>query len=158
MEDNRAGGNAHGSDEGPLRRLESWVWGLQRFVDVVIIIGAQALAHAVYPEPWSDQTTTVTVIALLVFGLAAEVKGLYRPWRTGTILGESRDALLAWLMVPMALFAFWFFTKTASHYSRVASFAWSSARGYPGVHRERGALDQNFRDHALAGAQACWRL
>ncbi|HJX62882.1 MAG TPA: hypothetical protein VJ860_02905, partial [Polyangia bacterium] len=50
--------------------------------------------------------------------------GLYRPWRTGTILAESKDALIAWLAVPVVLFAFWFFTKTASHYSRIASFAW----------------------------------
>ena len=109
---------------GPLRRLESWVCSLQRLVDVLIIIGAQALAHAVYREPWSEQTTTVTVIALLVFGLAAELNGLYRPWRMGTIVGEAKDATLAWLAAPTALFAFWFFSKTATHYSRVASFAW----------------------------------
>ena len=109
---------------GPLRRLESWVCALQRLVDVVIIIGAQALAHAVYPEAWSEQTTTITVIALLVFGLAAEFGGLYRPWRTGSILREIKDALVAWLAVPLALFAFWFFTKTATYHSRVASFAW----------------------------------
>ena len=109
---------------GPLRRLESWGCGLQRLVDVVLIVAAQAIAHAIFPEPWSEQTTTITVIALLVFSLAAELEGLYRPWRTGGILRESKDALLAWLAVPMALFAFWYFTKTATHYSRVASFAW----------------------------------
>jgi putative colanic acid biosynthesis UDP-glucose lipid carrier transferase len=109
---------------GPLRRLESWVCTLQRLVDLLIIVGAQALAHAFYHEPWSEQTTTITVIALLVFGFSAELSGLYRPWRTGTILRETKDALLAWLAVPTILFAFWFFTKTATHYSRVASFAW----------------------------------
>jgi putative colanic acid biosynthesis UDP-glucose lipid carrier transferase len=124
MQANQSGGNSQGTTNGPLRRLESWVCALQRIVDVLIIIGAQALAHALYPEPWTDQTTTITVIALLVFGLASEMQGLYRPWRTGTILQESKDALIAWLAVPVALFAFWFFTKTASHYSRVASFAW----------------------------------
>ena len=110
--------------KGPLRRLESWVCTLQRVVDVLIIIGAQALAHAIYPEAWSEQTTTITVIALLVFGLAAEIEGLYRPWRTATIVRESKNALVAWLSVPMVLLAFWFFTKTATHYSRAASFAW----------------------------------
>ena len=109
---------------GPLRRLESWVCGLQRLVDVLIIIGAQALAHAVYREPWSERTTTITVIALLVFGLAAEMSGLYRPWRMGTILREVKDSTLAWLAVPTLLFAFWFFTKSAASYSRVAAFAW----------------------------------
>jgi putative colanic acid biosynthesis UDP-glucose lipid carrier transferase len=124
MQHNQSGGNSHGATNGPLRRLESWVCALQRIVDVLVIVGAQALAHALYPEPWSDQTTMITVIALLVFGFASEVEGLYRPWRTGTILQESRDAIIAWLAVPVALFAFWFFTKTASHYSRIASFAW----------------------------------
>ena len=109
---------------GPLRRLESWVCTLQRVVDALIIIGAQALALALYPEAWSERTTTITVIALMVFGIAAEVEGLYRPWRTGTIVRESKDALVAWLAVPMVLMAFWFFTKTATHYSRAASFAW----------------------------------
>lgn len=109
---------------GPLHRLESWVCGLQRFVDVLLIVGAQLVAHAVYPEPWKERTTTITLIALLVFGLSAELSGLYRPWRTGTILREAKDAVLAWLAVPIILFAFWFFTKTATHYSRIASFAW----------------------------------
>lgn len=124
MEENQSGVSAHGRDEGPLRRLESWVGGLQRLVDVLIVVGVQAFVHAIYGEPWSEQSTTVTVIALLVFGLAAEVKGLYRPWRTGTILRESEDAMIAWLAVPVALFAFWFLTKTASQYSRIASLAW----------------------------------
>jgi putative colanic acid biosynthesis UDP-glucose lipid carrier transferase len=109
---------------GPLHRLESWVCTLQRLADVVIIVVAQVLAHVVYFEPWRDQTTTITVIALLVFGSAAEVGGLYRPWRMATILKETKDALLAWAAVPLALFAFWFLTKTATQYSRVASFAW----------------------------------
>jgi Undecaprenyl-phosphate glucose phosphotransferase len=100
------------------------VCALQRLVDVVIIIGAQILAHVIYVEPWNEQTMTVTVIGLLVFGLAAEARGLYRPWRMGTVLRETKDAMIAWMAVPLALFAFWFFTKTAVHHSRVASFAW----------------------------------
>lgn len=109
---------------GPLRRLESWVCALQRFVDLLIIVAAQVFAHVLYPEPWNDQTTTAAVIALLVFGLAAEWRGLYRPWRTGSMLREAKDVVIAWLTVPVILFAFWFFTKTTSHYSRIASFAW----------------------------------
>ena len=109
---------------GPLHRLESWVCTLQRLVDVLVIIVAQILAHVVYLEPWRDRTTTITVIALLVFGSAAEVGGLYRPWRMATIVRETKNVMIAWMAVPLALFAFWFLTKTATHYSRVASFAW----------------------------------
>jgi putative colanic acid biosysnthesis UDP-glucose lipid carrier transferase len=109
---------------GPLRRLESWICALQRFADVAIVVGAQALAHAAYNEPWNEQTTTITLVALLVFGLAAELGELYRPWRTGTLVQETKNALIAWMTVPLALFAFWFLTKTTVHYSRVASSAW----------------------------------
>jgi len=31
-------------------------------------------------EPWSDQTTAITVITRLAYGFAAAIKGLYRPW------------------------------------------------------------------------------
>jgi putative colanic acid biosynthesis UDP-glucose lipid carrier transferase len=31
---------------------------------------------------------------------------------------------LAWLAVPLALLAFWFFSKTSTQYSRVAAFSW----------------------------------
>lgn len=109
---------------GPLRRLESWVCALQRIVDVLVVVGAQLLAHVLYGERWNEQTTTVTLIALLVFGLAAEVGGLYRPWRTGTVVRETKNAVVAWMTVPLVLFAFWFLTKTTVQYSRVASFAW----------------------------------
>jgi putative colanic acid biosysnthesis UDP-glucose lipid carrier transferase len=109
---------------GPLRRLESWVCALQRLTDVAIVVGAQALANAAYQEPWNEQTTTITLIALLVFGLAAEVGELYRPWRTATLARETKNVLIAWMTVPLALFAFWFLTKTSVQYSRVASSAW----------------------------------
>jgi putative colanic acid biosynthesis UDP-glucose lipid carrier transferase len=93
-------------------------------VDAATVILAQMLAHLAYGEAWRDQTMTITVIGLLVYGFAAEVSGLYRPWRMETILRETKDTLIAWLPVPLALLAFWFFTKTSTQYSRVAAFAW----------------------------------
>ncbi|HEY5282403.1 MAG TPA: undecaprenyl-phosphate glucose phosphotransferase [Polyangia bacterium] len=145
---------------GPLRRLESWVCVLQRVVDVAIVIGAQALAHVIYPGPWTEHTTTVTVLALLLFGFAAEAEGLYRPWRTGNILRESKDVLIGWLVVPIALFAFWFVTKTASHYSRVTSLAWFALTplllcavrvGVRGVLRLLRVQGRNIRRVAILG-------
>jgi len=113
-----------GSSSGTLRRHEAWVSSLQRLVDAATVILAQMLAHLAYGEAWRDQTMTITVIGLLVYGFAAEVSGLYRPWRMETILRETKDTLIAWLPVPLALLAFWFFTKTSTQYSRVAAFAW----------------------------------
>jgi putative colanic acid biosynthesis UDP-glucose lipid carrier transferase len=113
-----------GSSGGTLRRHEAWVSSLQRLVDAATIIFAQLLAHKIYGEVWREQTMTITVIGLLVYGFVAEVGGLYRPWRMETILRETKDTLVAWIPVPLALLAFWFFTKTSTQYSRVAAFAW----------------------------------
>jgi putative colanic acid biosynthesis UDP-glucose lipid carrier transferase len=107
-----------------LRKHEAWVSSLQRLADAAVIILSQVLARYLHHEPWGEQTMTVTVLGLLIFGFAAEVSGLYRPYRMETIAREIRDSLVAWLPVPMALLAFWFFTKTSTHYSRVAASIW----------------------------------
>ena len=107
-----------------LRKHEAWVSAFQRLADAAVIILSQVLARYLHHEPWGEQTMTVTVLGLLIFGFAAEVSGLYRPYRMETIAREIRDTLVAWLPVPMALLAFWFFTKTSTHYSRIAASIW----------------------------------
>jgi putative colanic acid biosynthesis UDP-glucose lipid carrier transferase len=97
---------------------------LQRLADAAVVILAQILALRLHNEPLGDQTMTITVLGLLVFGFAAEVGGLYRPYRMETIAREIRDTLVSWLPVPLALLAFWFFTKTSTQYSRVAVSIW----------------------------------
>ncbi len=120
----QTGGEMDLSHRGTLRRHEGWVSSVQRLSDATIVLCAQLLAHWLYGEPWNDQSMTVTVIGLLVFGFAAEVIGLYRPYRIESIGREIKDALLAWTAVPLALLAFWFFTKTSTQYSRVAATIW----------------------------------
>ncbi len=115
---------ARPTQDGALRRHDAWVSSLQRLSDASMVLLAQALAHWMYDERWGEQTVTVTVIALLVFGFAAEVTGLYRPYRMESVLREIKDALLAWSAVPAALLAFWFFSKTSAQYSRVATTFW----------------------------------
>jgi putative colanic acid biosynthesis UDP-glucose lipid carrier transferase len=110
--------------KGSLRRYEAWVSSLQRLVDGGVVILAQYIAHLLYREAWREETMTITLIGLFVFSLAAESRGLYRPWRIEGILHEARDTLLAWFPVPLVLFAFWFFSKTSADHSRVAAFIW----------------------------------
>jgi putative colanic acid biosysnthesis UDP-glucose lipid carrier transferase len=112
------------STNGALRKHEAWVASLQRLVDAAVIIFAQVLAREIHGEALQERATTVTVIGLLAFGFAAEVSGLYRPWRVETIWREIKDTLLSWLPVPLVLLAFWFFTKTSTEYSRVAAMIW----------------------------------
>ncbi len=112
------------STGGTLRRHEAWVSSLQRLADVAVIVLAQMLARRMYQEAWGEQTMTVTVLGLLAYGFAAEVSGLYHPYRMETIVREIKDTLVSWLPVPLTLLAFWFFTKTSTHYSRVAASLW----------------------------------
>lgn len=112
------------SNSGALRRHEAWVSSLQRLSDAIMVIFAQLLAHWLYDEPWNERTVTVTVLGLLVFGFSAEMIGLYRPYRMESLGRVVKDALLAWSAVPLALLAYWFFTKTSTQYSRVAATFW----------------------------------
>jgi len=112
------------STNGTLRRHESWVGSLQRLTDAAVIVFAQVLSRWLYHESWSEQTMTVTVLGLLAYGFAAEVTGLYRPYRMETVVREIRDTLVSWLPVPLTLLTFWFFTKTSTDYSRVAASMW----------------------------------
>jgi putative colanic acid biosynthesis UDP-glucose lipid carrier transferase len=89
-----------------------------------VVVFAQVLVRWLCNEPWREQTMTVTVLGLLAYGFAAEMTGLYRPHRMETIGREIRDTLVSWLPVPLTLLAFWFFTKTSTHYSRVAALVW----------------------------------
>lgn len=112
------------SNNGSLRRHEAWVSSLQRLSDATIVLGTHFLARWLYGEPWQEQTLTITVLGLLVFGFAAELTGLYRPYRMESIRREIKDALVAWSAVPLALLTFWFFSKTSTQYSRVAAAYW----------------------------------
>jgi putative colanic acid biosysnthesis UDP-glucose lipid carrier transferase len=112
------------STGGTLRRHEAWVSSLQRLVDAAVIVFAQMLARRIHNEPIGEQTVTVTVIGLLAYGFAAEMSGLYRPYRMETVAREIRDTLVSWMTVPLILVTYWFFTKTSMHYSRVAASLW----------------------------------
>ena len=59
----------------------------------------------------TQRMTTATVIALVAFNLAAEWRGLYRPWRAERLTREVRVAITTWLVVPPVLMAFGFVTK-----------------------------------------------
>ena len=89
-----------------------------------MIVLAQGLARWLHHEPWTEQILTVTIIGLLVFGFAAEMSGLYRQSSTEGVIQEIKATLVAWLPVPLALFAYWFFSKTSTQFSRVAASYW----------------------------------
>jgi len=105
-----------GSSGGTLRRHEAWVSSLQRLVDAATIIFAQLLAHKIYGEVWREQTMTITVIGLLVYGFVAEVGGLYRPWRMETILRENQGYVGCMDSGSAGAAGVLVFTKTSTQY------------------------------------------
>jgi putative colanic acid biosysnthesis UDP-glucose lipid carrier transferase len=109
---------------GPLRKHEHLVGASQRLVDAGVIAASQALAIRIYGDTWRPGTTSATVLGILIFMLAGEFGGLYRPWRTESLAREARDLLVTGLAVPIGLLLFAFITKTSTTYSRGVWLLW----------------------------------
>jgi putative colanic acid biosynthesis UDP-glucose lipid carrier transferase len=110
--------------KGLLRGHEDLVAGLQRASDCVLIALAHGFACQLLEDTWRPQMTTATAVALLVFNLSAEWRGLYRPWRAEPIWNELRITLTTWLVAPSMLLALAFITKTGAGFSRAVTLTW----------------------------------
>jgi putative colanic acid biosynthesis UDP-glucose lipid carrier transferase len=109
---------------GLFKAHESTLSVVQRVADAIWIVAALAIADAMYPQAWSTQDTVSASIAVVVFHLAAEANGLYRPWRGAALRDELLRVFFAWLcVIPVLLFAA-FATKTTAEFSRVISIGW----------------------------------
>ena len=113
--------------KGLLRGHEDLVSALQRFADWLWIALGHYLACLIREDVWHTRMTTATVIALVAFNLAAEWRGLYRPWRAERLTREVRVAVTTWLVVPPVLMAFGFVTKTGASFSRAVTLLWMFA-------------------------------
>jgi hypothetical protein len=63
-----------------LRSYEGVLHPFQRAVDIVLIVLAHGIACWLYKQPWTREMGNATVFALVVFSVAAELLGVYRPW------------------------------------------------------------------------------
>src|SRR5215471_1753427 len=97
---------------------------LQRLCDSFWVVMANVIASHLYGVRWSREMTNATGLAVFVFGLAAEIGGIYRPWRSEGLRSELGHALGTWFTVPVVLILVAFATKTSAHYSRVGSLGW----------------------------------
>jgi putative colanic acid biosysnthesis UDP-glucose lipid carrier transferase len=89
--------------KGLLRGHEELLCGLQRCADLVWIGLGHYLAGLIFGQRWGNAMTVATVGAMLVFNLAAEWRGLYRPWRSEPLRRELRVAVTTWLVAPLTL-------------------------------------------------------
>jgi putative colanic acid biosynthesis UDP-glucose lipid carrier transferase len=110
-----------------LRDYEDVVHALQRVLDIFWIVLAHIAMCAVYGQAWRREMSNATVMGIVVFSVAAELCGLYRPWRSEGLTTEIRAALLVWLSTIAALVLAAAATKTTALYSRVVTFGWFAA-------------------------------
>ena len=99
--------------------------GLQRVIDGLLIVAAHWMACRAYRQNWTLELTGASALGAFVFGIAGQLVGLYRSWRSERLGRELRQAVFAWVVVVVpTLILFGFSSKTSAHYSRVTSFGW----------------------------------
>lgn len=113
--------------KGLARSNEELLSAFQRLADCLSICLGHYLACFFYRDTWRPPMTVATGIALVVFNLIAESRGLYRPWRSEPIGRELRAAFTIWLAVPVILFVIGFFTKTTTSFSRAVTIGWAGS-------------------------------
>src|SRR5580692_1882508 len=107
-----------------LRSHEHAIHTVQRLADLILIAAVYPVVNLAYGHAWNPATGTLILIAVLAFTVAAEICGLYRPWRIERFRVELRTVVLAWMMTVGALVLIGFATKTSGAYSRVVAFGW----------------------------------
>jgi putative colanic acid biosynthesis UDP-glucose lipid carrier transferase len=93
-------------------------------VDIALIAAAHGVACWAHGEPWQRAMGDVTILAIVVFSIVAEVLGVYRPWYSEHFATEAKPVLGSWMMTATALAFTLFATKTATQFSRVIFFGW----------------------------------
>jgi putative colanic acid biosynthesis UDP-glucose lipid carrier transferase len=93
-------------------------------LDLLLIALAHGIASWAYANPWQRDMSSVTVLAIAVFSVFAQLCGLYRPWRSARLVAEARTVALSWMLTAAALVFVVFAAKTSAQYSRVVTFGW----------------------------------
>lgn len=88
-----------------IREYGSAVLFLQRAADVVAICGGLVLALQVHDAAWSDRLLWSGIIGVGSFVFFADMKNVYRSWRTGSMRTEILYTVEAWVAVFVGLVA-----------------------------------------------------
>jgi len=110
--------------KGLARNNEELLSALQRLTDCLAIGLGHHVACQFYGDSWRGPMTIATMIAIVLFNLLAESRGLYRPWRSETLTRELRATFAIWSCVGVVLCIAGFITKTSTYFSRVVTLGW----------------------------------
>lgn len=110
--------------DGFLRPYHSKISLFQRLLDTVLICVALWIAHGLYGVDIRNQDVVLLVLAVTLFYLFAEAKGIYGSWRIGSMVVEITDLVIAWSMVVVVLVMLAFMSKTSANFSRLVVMTW----------------------------------
>lgn len=113
-----------GEKRGVIRPHEAKLDFLHRLGDAVLILVALVIACGVYSEGWGDRESLAGLAAVVIFYLAAQANGLYRPWRSEPLKSEIFVIWGTWAVVVPVLLLLAFATKTSESHSRFVTLLW----------------------------------
>ncbi len=111
-----------------LREHSSAVLFVQRSIDVLAVCGGLVLALQAHHAHWSGPFLLVGIIAVGLFMFIADMKNIYRSWRTGSIRTEILYTVETWITVFVGLFAIGYVWPNAV-YPPGVMLAWLVATG-----------------------------
>lgn len=109
---------------GFLRPYSSRISFLQRVLDAVLILCVYWLDVCWHDLAWDAKPVLAAVLATISFLLFAEMRGLYRSWRTSPLVDEIREVLAIWMMVVMTLLLLAFVTESSEIFSLHVVLTW----------------------------------
>lgn len=109
---------------GLLRPHASRISFLQRLLDVVLIFFVYWWVVSWHDAEWDAKPALAAVSAMIAFLLFAEMRGLYRSWRTSTLVNEIREVLVIWMMVAITLFMLVLVTDSEDVFSLHVMLTW----------------------------------
>lgn len=109
---------------GYLHAHASRVAFLQRMLDIGLIVALYGLLQSTSDLPWDALRVLGLTLAVVFFVLLAEMQGMYRSWRTSSVVEEIRTVLTIWSFVVFAMLALAFASKTSASFSRAMMLSW----------------------------------
>ena len=107
-----------------IRSYQSIICIIQRFSDVVLLLGVLWLSVWFSNYSWSEKYAIVALLGTILYYLIAEISGLYTLWHGTRFSSELNHIIWIWLGAVMTLLLIAFVSKISANYSRQAMLTW----------------------------------
>jgi putative colanic acid biosynthesis UDP-glucose lipid carrier transferase len=112
------------SNQGMIRPNQGSFNFIYRLIDLVIVFCGLYLAITVYKVNFTYLYVSIGLIAFVLFMLCSESFGLYRSWRTSSLMEMLLTTSLTWWLSTLIVLLIGFFAKTSEDVSRIVVGVW----------------------------------